>query len=266
MFKRLPEETGPFDIIGDIHGCGDELEALLQQLGYRAEVTQPGLGLSAGPVYRHPENRKAIFLGDLVDRGPRILDTLRMVYNMVGADSALCVIGNHDDKLLRKLKGRNVQLKHGLETTMAEIEALPDDVRDRFEAELVRFLEWLPNHYILDQDRLVVAHAGLIEELHGQAGGHAKAFALYGETTGEKDEYGLPVRGNWMARYRGEALVVYGHTPVPEAQWQNNTVNVDTGCVLGGRLSALRYPEREVAAVRAKQIYYQSAKPFPRAS
>ena len=82
------------------------------------------------------------------------------------------------------------------------------------------------------------------------------------ETTGETDEFGLPVRYNWAADYRGKALVVYGHTPVPEPLFLNNTVNIDTGCVFGGQLTALRYPERETVSVKARQTYYEPARPF----
>ena len=94
---------------------------------------------------------------------------------------------------------------------------------------------------MLDGGRLVVAHAGL---KRGDAGPRARArcatFALYGETTGETDEFGLPVRYDWASDYRGAATVVYGHTPVPEAEWLNRTIYIDTGCVFGGALTALR--------------------------
>ena len=89
-----------------------------------------------------------------------------------------------------------------------------------------------------------------------------REFALYGETTGETDEFGLPVRFNWAAEYRGKAAVVYGHTPVPDPEWLNNTVCIDTGCVFGGSLTALRWPEREFVSVKAHATYAESRKPF----
>lgn len=268
MYYRLDQEHGPFDLIGDIHGCYAELLELLNRLGYQPTENQlpNDDSLSDAPVFTHPQGRKAVFLGDLIDRGPGILNTLRVAHNMVEAGSAFCVIGNHDDKLLRYLKGRKVQISHGLENTIAEIEALPSNVRSRFERDLERFLESLPNHYILDEGKLVIAHAGIKEALHGTVSEKTRSFSLYGETTGQKDEYGLPIRGNWPEKYRGQAWVVYGHTPVPEPLWQNNTVNIDTGCVFGGMLTALRYPEMETVSVVAKEVYYPSAKPFPRAS
>ncbi|MGE0025487.1 MAG: polynucleotide kinase-phosphatase [Thermoleophilia bacterium] len=245
---------GPFDIIGDVHGCCDELEALLAELGY-----VPG----DDGVPRHPGGRIAILLGDLVDRGPRILDTVGLVRRMVEAGSARCVPGNHDQKLVRALRGRNVQVTHGLDRSLAEVAAIPDDRRQAEVDELVIFLDGLVSHLVLDDGRLVVAHAGLKEDMHGRGSAKVRDFALYGETTGETDEFGLPVRWNWAADYRGAATVVYGHTPVPEPEWLNNTINVDTGCVFGGRLTALRYPERELVSVPAGEAYAVPVRPFP---
>src|SRR5260370_22665261 len=98
--------------------------------------------------------------------------------------------------------------------------------------------------------------------MQGRASAAVGAFALYGETTGETDEFGLPVRHPWAQDYRGKAVVVYGHTPVPEPAWINNTICIDTGCVFGGRLTALCYPERELVGVPAHRAYYQPARPL----
>ncbi len=255
-------EHGPFDIIGDVHGCGDELEALLGRLGYVSTALDTGNSLWGNRAYVHPEGRKAIFLGDLVDRGPRIVDTVRLVRNMVYCGSALCVPGNHDMKLLRKLLGKDVQITHGLANSLAEIDALPNEIREPFRKELADFLESLVSHYVLDEGKLVVAHAGMKAEMQGRASRKVRDFALYGDTTGETDVFGLPVRHNWAAEYRGPAMVVYGHTPVPEPEWLNRTVNIDTGCVFGGKLTALRYPEREFVSVPAARTYCEPARPF----
>ncbi len=217
---------------------------------------------SGGVSYAHPAGRKAIFVGDLVDRGPRVLDTVRIVRSMVECGHALCVPGNHDVKLLKKLRGKNVQITHGLAQTLAEIEALPNEGRDAFCNSLARFLDGLVSHYVLDGGKLVVAHAGLKAEMQGRGSSRVRDFALYGETTGETDEFGLPVRHNWAAEYRGQAMVVYGHTPVPAPEWLNHTVNLDTGCVFGGRLTALRYPEKEFVSVAARQTYCEPSRPF----
>ena len=258
LWVNRRDEHGPFDIIGDVHGCAGELERLLERLGYgytERDAHYPR-------IYRHPEGRKAVFLGDLMDRGPRNLDVYGLVRNMLEAGAALCVPGNHDIKLLRKLKGRDVTVKGGLETTLAELEALPEAERTAFEAEMADFLDSLISHYVLDDGRLVVAHAGLREDLQGRASGAVRSFALFGDTTGETDEYGLPVRLSWASDYRGEARVVYGHTPVREARWLNRTLNIDTGCVFGGELTALCYPENDLVAVPAARVYAEPAKPF----
>jgi protein phosphatase len=269
VIERVPlwndrrDDHGPFDVIGDVHGCCDELEELLERLGYRVVGVAPGgPGLASGPVYTHPSGRRAIFLGDLVDRGPRILDTVRLVATMVDLGSALCVPGNHDAKLMRKLRGKPVQITHGLAETLAEIEALPKEVQAGFAKDLADFIDGLVSHYVLDDGKLVVAHAGMKAEMQGRGSAKVRDFALYGETTGETDEFGLPVRFDWASEYRGPAMVVYGHTPVPEPDWLNRTVNIDTGCVFGGKLTAFRYPEKEFVSVPAARTYCQPVRPF----
>jgi polynucleotide kinase-phosphatase len=262
LFNDLRDRHGPFDIIGDVHGCADELEELLGRLGYLVVETRPGVGLDAGPSYAHPDGRTAVFLGDIVDRGPRVLDSLRIVHNMTAAGSGLCVMGNHEQKLLRALQGRNVQVTHGLAESLAEIDALPTDARPAMVEALSAWLDARISHYVLDDGRLVVAHAGLKEEMHGRGSRAVREFALYGDTTGETDEYGLPLRLDWAADYRGRATVVYGHTPVPVPDWLNGTIDIDTGAVFGGSLTALRYPERELVSVPARRTYYEPARPF----
>ena len=202
-----------------------------------------------------PGDRKAVFVGDLVDRGPDTPGVLRLVMGMVAAGHALCVSGNHEAKLLRKLRGANVRATHGLQETLDQLDAAPV-------VDLPVFLDGLISHYVLDGGRLVVAHAGLKEAYHGRASGRVRSFALYGDTTGETDEYGLPVRYPWAEEYKGAAMVVYGHTPTPTAEWVNNTICVDTGCVFGGRLTALRYPVKELRSVAAHRVHYEPTRPF----
>ncbi len=254
LFNDRTEFTGPFDIIGDVHGCRTELEELLTGLGWVLERDDAERTVGG----RHPAGRTALFVGDLVDRGPDTPGVLRIVMGMVAAGTALCVAGNHEAKLLRKLRGRNVRVTYGLAETLEQMESEDASFVDRVAA----FIDSLISHYVLDGGRLVVAHAGLKEEYQGRASGRVRSFCLYGDTTGETDEYGLPVRLPWARDYRGSAMVVYGHTPTLEPEWVNNTICIDTGAVFGGTLTALRYPERELVAVPAHRMYYEPAKPL----
>lgn len=257
LYNDKAELHGPFDIIGDVHGCYEELIELLQKLGYIIEEIADD-GTNYGLKVSHPENRTVIFLGDLIDRGPASPAVLKLVMSMVRSGIALCVPGNHDMKLHKKLTGKAVQEKHGLAETLRQLEGEPD----AFKNDVKEFLYGLVSHYVLDAGKLVVAHAGLKEEMQGRGSGAVRSFCLYGETTGETDEFGLPVRYNWAAEYRGRAKVVYGHTPVPSAQWLNNTIDIDTGCVFGGSLTALRYPEEELVSVPAHTMYCEPVKPL----
>ncbi|MEV8017235.1 polynucleotide kinase-phosphatase [Streptomyces sp. NPDC086554] len=246
-YNDLTHLTGPFDIIGDIHGCSSELETLLAKLGYVDGA--------------HPDGRTAVFVGDLVDRGPDSPGVLRRVMSMVAAGNALCVPGNHENKLGRYLKGRGVQHTHGLAETIEQLEK--EDAKDPDFRERVReFIDGLVSHYVLDGGKLVVCHAGLPEKYHGRTSGRVRSHALYGDTTGETDEFGLPVRYPWAEEYRGRATVVYGHTPVPNTSWINNTICLDTGAVFGGRMTALRWPERELVDVPAEQVWYEPTRPL----
>jgi protein phosphatase len=293
LWNNRRHEHGPFDIIGDVHGCFDELVELLEKLGYELkreeraaegdwEVVAPVATPGPAERLRHPESepdqadpdgtgvsrvreeaadpprRKLIFLGDLVDRGPNTPAVLRLVIRLVREGKALCVPGNHDVKLLRKLNGKSVRIAHGLAATLEQLDREPPEFMEQVRA----FIDSLISHYVLDDGRLVVAHAGLKQCMQGRASGAVREFCLYGETTGETDEFGLPVRYNWAAEYRGEAIVVYGHVAVPRAEWLNDTIDIDTGCVFGGSLTALRYPERELVSVAARRVYAESARPI----
>ncbi len=244
-------EHGPFDIIGDVHGCQAELVDLLRQIGYA--VADDGVTVTP------PDGRRAVFVGDYGDRGPDTPGVLRLVMAMAEADTAICLPGNHDVKLVRKLKGRDVQITHGLAETLQQLERQPEEFRDQVRD----FLDRLVSHVVLDDGAVVVAHAGMKQSYQRRSSGRVRDFALFGETTGETDEVGLPVRLEWARDYRGAAAVVYGHTPVAEPEWVNNTLNIDTGCVFGGRLTALRWPERELVSVPAQKTYYEPVRALP---
>jgi protein phosphatase len=249
-------DRGPFDIIGDVHGCADELRELLAKLGY--EVAWSTTDGTRNVAVSHPQGRKAVFVGDLVDRGPNSPDVLRIAMSMQATGTGQVVQGNHDRKLERWLAGRKVTVAHGLQQTIDQLQAESED----FRKSLPKFLSGLRSHVWLDQGRLAVAHAGLKAEMIGRGSGAVREFALFGETTGEIDEFGLPVRADWAANYRGETTVVYGHTPMLKADWVNNTICIDTGCVFGGKLTALRWPEKELVEVAAAKVWSEPLRPL----
>ncbi|MFG1922058.1 polynucleotide kinase-phosphatase [Cryptosporangium sp. NPDC048952] len=254
LLNDFRDDHGPFDVIGDVHGCRRELETLLTRLDYTLVHDAEGRAIDAVP----PAGRTAVFVGDLVDRGPDAPGVLRLVMGMAAAGHARAVPGNHENKLVRALRGRDVQRTHGLAETLDQLGEQPPE----FVADVERFCDGLVSHLVLDDGKLVVAHAGLKEDYHGRASGRVRSFALYGDTTGETDEYGLPVRYPWAEEYRGRAMVLYGHTPIPKPQWINNTMCLDTGCVFGGSLTALRYPEKELVSVPAERVWYEPVRPL----
>jgi len=241
---RFHEERGPFDIIGDVHGCAHELELLLRALGWDLDTAQ------------HPDKRQLVFVGDLVDRGPDTPGVLRLAMRFAAAGQAWCVMGNHDWKLLRKLWGRQVQLTHGLEKSVEQLDREPGV----FRGAVADYLATLPSHLIFDDGRLVIAHAGIQERDIGHDSSAIRDFTMFGMTTGRMDADGLPERLPWANDYRGAATIVYGRTPIEKAQWINRTINLDTGCCFGGKLTALLYPELTLVDVAAAQEYYPNSR------
>jgi protein phosphatase len=248
-------EHGPFDLIGDVHGCAAELERMLVHLGYRRS--------SGRSPFLHPEGRLAVFVGDLVDRGPAIVDAAQRVMDMVESGTGLCIAGNHDDDLARTLQGDGPVPGPGTERSMRQIAAVPPAARRAFTRRFIRFVGSLPSHLLLDGGRLAVTHAAMRPDYLGRDSPAVRQFALRGPRSGVVDRYGLAARVNWAATYDGPTFVVYGHTPVRRPERIGNTLNIDTGCVFGGALSALRYPEMDLFSVPAGRLYYQSPRLLP---
>ncbi len=243
------DDPSRYDIIGDVHGCIDEALALLAKLGYRVMQDEDSR-------YRvtPPEGRRAVFLGDLVNRGPDVAGVLRLAMDMVAEGSALCVRGNHDVYLLRRLQGANIESEFGaayaraVETSVRQLEAQDETFVER----VTTFLEKLPPYLMLDEERLVAAHAGLPLRYQRKDSAEGRDFAVFGPKDGDGT--------SWPQDYKGKALVVYGHYARPDVRWSKNAVCLDTGCLYGGRLTALRYPELETVSVAAARAYYDSEK------
>ncbi|NLK20671.1 MAG: hypothetical protein GX308_01010 [Epulopiscium sp.] len=233
------KDRGPFDIIGDIHGCYKELSILLKELGYHKK----------NGSYMHPKGRKLISLGDLNDRGPENLKTINLIINMVENNNALYVYGNHCNKFYRYLLGRKVQITHGLEGTVKEYNELTWEEKENFKNKYINFYEKQSHYWILDEGDLIVVHGGIKQSLVGRDDPRTHKFCLYGDITGRKDEEGHPIRRDWAKEYTGRAMIVYGHTPILKPIWINNTLDIDLGCVFGGKLGALCYPEKKIITV-----------------
>jgi protein phosphatase len=251
--SSITAQCGSLDIVGDVHGCLEELLELMAALGYRVQRQAADLAVTS------PQGRKLAFAGDLVNRGPATVDVLRLVMSMVRTGQAICVAGNHDLSLLKALTDSTQPVAPFLAQSLQQFDREPRE----FRMQTVDFLAGLPIYSLFDGSKLAIAHAGLKEWMQGRFSAVVSRFALLGEPTGKMDEFGVPIRSNWAADYHGKTLVVYGHTPVAEPLWQNNTVNIDTGCVYGGRLTALRYPERETVSVLARAIHHKSRRQFP---
>jgi len=243
-----------YDIVGDIHGCYDELLQLIEQLGY----------VEQNEGFSHPQDRKLVFLGDLTDRGPKSISVIQLVTRLVSNGQALYVPGNHCDKLYRLFLGRNVQVTHGLETTVAELSRLPAKTKQKVKKDFIHLVETSPLYHILDDGKLIVSHAGIREDLIGKQNNKVRTFCLYGDITGDTDATGFPIRRDWAQDYTGESLIVYGHSPVKQPRFVNRTVNIDTGCVFGGHLTALRYPELSIEMVPSKMPYVEEKFHFER--
>lgn len=227
-----------YDIVGDVHGCADELRDLLGVLGYRLRKSD----------LTPPAGRQLIFVGDLVNRGPDTAGVLELVMRAADAGHARAVMGNHDRKLLRALGGQRVNASGPLAPSLQQLAR-----RSRsFTAQVEDFLAELPPRLVLDGGRLLVVHAG---DLPYAPDAERREYNVTGRKTGRRDALGLEERHDWVTPYRERALVVYGHTPVLEPQQRGRTLNLDTGCVYGGQLSALRYPELELLSVAARRAY-----------
>ncbi|WP_058308126.1 bis(5'-nucleosyl)-tetraphosphatase PrpE [Gracilibacillus massiliensis] len=236
------------DIIGDIHGCYQELMELVEKLGYQYQNDK---------IY-HPDNRQLAFVGDLTDRGPKSLDVIRFVYHVVmELKLGFYVPGNHCDKLYRYFLGNNVKQQHGLETTVEEYQQLSKPEQLEVKGMMMTLYENAPLYKVVNELDTVIAHAGIPEKYIGRNDKKVKTFVLYGDITGGKLADGRPVRRDWAQHYHGDKWIVYGHTPVLEPRFVNRTVNIDTGCVFGNQLTAFRLPEEEIINVPSKQPFVE---------
>lgn len=234
------------DVIGDIHGCYDELCHLIDILGY----------IKHDMTFIHPSGRRLVFLGDLTDRGPASIKVIKLVYQLVVKHKqAYYVPGNHCNKLYRYFLGNNVKLQHGLETTVQEYTMLSYDEQHDIKNKFMELYDESPLYLQLPEINAVVAHAGIKEEYIGRNDRQVKTFVLYGDISGKFDKRGRPIRRDWAQDYHGDQWIVYGHSPVIKPRIVNKTINIDTGCVFGNELTAFRLPEEKICSVPSRQSF-----------
>ncbi|WP_035102280.1 metallophosphoesterase [Aneurinibacillus terranovensis] len=240
------------DFIGDIHACFDELIELLHKLGYIPD--RRGL-------YKHPEGRRIVSLGDVMSRGPYSIQTMVFFKNHMDAGLAYMIDSNHGWKIARWLDGRKVTMGHGDEKVEEEFAAFVTkngrQAAEKLKKELRDLLMGVPSHLIIVQDGIqvaVAAHAGIRDNYIGKDSKRIRDFCRYGDTDGF-DETGRPIRKDWTVYHRSDKIIIWGHDPKPEPLVKNNTVNIDQGAVFGGYLSAYRFPEKEFVSVKAKENY-----------
>ena len=239
------------DIIGDIHGCYDEMMVLIKRLGY---VEQGGL-------YIHPQGRRLLSVGDIMSRGPKSLATMRFWLTQIEAGLSYMTDSNHGWKIARWLEGHAVNLTHGDELVEQEFKLYEQEhgveETKNVKARFVKMLLNAPSHYILVENGLgktIVTHAGIRDHYIGKTSPRIRDFCRYGEIIGESDT-GRPIRGDWFLQHQTSELIVWGHDPKVKPYKINNTINIDQGVVFGGELTAFRYPEQTFEAVKAYKNY-----------
>jgi len=259
MNERVPLRTNimtadnGLDIIGDIHACADEFYQLLAKLGY----VRSNEGL-----YRHPNGRRILSLGDITSRGPASLDMLEFFIRHIEAGLAEMVDSNHGWKIARWLDGRKVTLAHGdenVEKEFREYEAehgikKAEELKER--SRLLLFSA--PSHMLVrvgGRTELVAVHAGIRDDYIGKESPAVRNYCRYGDVSGMGAD-GRPIRKDWAGeRTKTHPLIIWGHDPRPEPERKNGAINIDQGCVFGGKLTAYRFPEDELVSVPAARNY-----------
>ena len=253
LWNNKKTEHGPFDIIGDVHGCFDELVELMAQLGYTVNqnrwwvfgffLGRPQAGLCGRPCGSRP--RDCSGTSSRFKRGAIWTSVLCSGQSRHEARQSIA--------RPRRESARTVWQRRWNNSGMSRMSSASKSPSFSIvlSATMSSMMESWSLLTLASRSPCTVADQELCESLPSLARQQERRMNLV-----------LPVRYNWAADYRGKALVVYGHTPVPEPLFLNNTVNIDTGCVFGGQLTALRYPEREIVSVKAHQTYYEPARPF----
>jgi hypothetical protein len=209
-------------VVGDIHGCYDELMELMEKVDVG-------------------EKDRVICVGDLITKGPKSKEVLELFMTDPRFSS---VIGNHDLALRRKWNGEDIELKPAQRETHKALR----DQKDAYAS----FFNRLP--FTIDLDTHLVVHAGLRPnvELYSQTTGDMTRLRTLGPD--RESAEGTP----WYHVYYGEKIVLFGHWPAPEPRRGKKAIGLDTGCVYGYQLTAYIIEEDEFVNVTAKTAYDKS--------
>ena len=209
-------------VVGDIHGCYDELMELMDEVNLE-------------------KKDRVVSVGDLISKGPKSREVLELF--MTDARFST-VIGNHDLTLRRRWSGEDVELKPAQKETHKELKSEKD--------KYATFLNTLP--FVIDLDTHLVVHAGLRPnvELHSQTTGDLTRIRTLGPD--RESEEGTP----WYHVYNGEKTVLFGHWPSEEPRRGPRAIGLDTGCVYGHTLTAYIIETDEFVSVKAKRSYDSS--------
>ena len=223
----VPHRSGRLIAIGDIHGCHVEFAELLAELA----LTQ---------------DDRVVLLGDLVNRGP---DSCKVI-DLARAHDAVALLGNHELRLLRCHRAGDSQfLKRQDLDTFARLR--PEDWK---------FLEKMPLTFEEPALDVVFVHGGFLPGVPWQKQGEdvVTRIQVVDHNGRPRTRTEAPEASPWADLWDGPPFVVYGHTPRQDIYKSRWSVGIDTGCVLGGYLTAYVLPERRFVQVKARQRYYGS--------
>ncbi len=234
----------PFAVIGDIHGCLLEFKSLVEKV--RKEYGDDTLIIS---------------VGDTVDRGDYNIETVKYCFSLKEKGNFIEVQSNHNLKFYRWLKGKNVKVSYGMQKTVNEYLSLSDKEREEFKEKYINYYESCPLYVIVHTggEKVVVAHAGIKDEMIGKVNKKIKDFVIYGETTGKFTEKGFPERIDWTGDRvltENSPKIVYGHVVYEEPYINNKCYGIDTGCVLGNKLTAYIPAEEKFIFEKARKKYF----------
>lgn len=218
----MAQPEGRTIVVGDIHGCYDELIELTDKVKLK-------------------KTDRVISVGDLITKGPKSREVLEL---FMSDDRFSTVIGNHDLMLRRHWYGEDVELKKAQKEAHQELKGEKDAY--------MQFLSSLP--FMIDLEEHLIVHAGLRPnvELHSQTTGDLTRLRTLGADR-ESDE-GTP----WYYVYNGEKTVLFGHWPAKEPRRGPKAIGLDTGCCYGYQLTAYIIESDEFVSVDAKKAYDES--------